>query len=316
MGRENMTEDRRRKPVQKKKKKRGHVAIPFLLAFLLAIGGIGGVAWYLFGKLDGGDNIQIMQSSNKKPTSDQDFTLLLVLDEPGATEQHTFLIARVRPSEREIMFVGMPSNMLSFVDGRQDTLAGFYEKGGIQQAEAAIINEANIDPDRYMIFNSESFQKICNIFAGAYYDVPNGLNGFTDSAEAQYLGPAQMEKLITYPMFEQGEMQRSTVAADLICEMINQTDYDRICASMDSHFKTMINMVKTDISAIDYSDMKSALKYMYTYGNNIAVFRVATGSMQKEDDVFILDSNFYQGVEEFFIPAEDTTLAPNETTEE
>ncbi len=301
---------------KKKKKKKGHVAIPFLLAFLLAIVGIGGVAVYLFRQLGGEETIQKLQNDIQKPTSDSDFTLLFVLDEPSAAEPLTFMIARVRPGEREVMFLGMPDNMLSVVDGRQDTLAGFYSNGGIQKAEAAILNEAGIETDRYIILDSASFQKICNIFAGAYYEVPKGTKGFTDSTEAQYLGPAQMEKLITYPLFEQGELQRSAVTADVICEMINQTDYGRIVASMDSNFKTLINMMETDISAIDYNDMKSALKYMYTYGNSIGVFRIATGNVNEQDDVFILDSNFYNGVAEFFEPAQETTLSTSAETEE
>lgn len=300
--------------MEKKKKKKGHVAIPFLLAFLLAIVGIGGIAMYLFGLMGGDDSIQKMGGTIKKPTSENDFTLLFVLDEPDNYESLTFLIARVRPGEKEVMLVGMPDNMLSIVDGRQDTLSGFYKTAGIKKVQEAILNETQIATDRYIILDSEGFQKICNIFAGAYYEVPANTQGFTDSAEPQYLGPSQMEKLITYPLFEQGELQRSAVTADLICEMLNQTNYERILGSMDSNFKTLINMMDTDISAVDYSEAKDSLRYMYTYGSSIGVFRIATGTLNKADDVFILDSNFYAGVEEFFVPAEETTLAAAEAS--
>lgn len=285
-----------------KKKKKGHVAIPFLLAFLLAILGIGGIAMYLFKQLDDdGNGIQKMPGTLTKPTSASDATLLFILDEPKKPEPLTFMLARIRPSEKEIVLIGLPDNMISVVDGRQDTLSGFYSNGGVQQVEAAILNETQIETDRYIIINSEGFQKICNIFGGAYYQVPKGLVGFTDSAEPQYLGPSQIEKLIGYPMFEQGEIQRSAVCGDLISEMINQTDYARIVSSMDNNFKTLVNMMETDISAIDYNDEKDALKYMYTYGGStIATFRIATGTIEPQSDVFILDSGFYNGVAEFF----------------
>lgn len=285
-----------------KKKKKGHVAIPFLMAFLFAILGIGGIAMFLFDKLDGdNDTIQKMPGTISKPTAEHDATLLFILDEPKNPEPLTFLLARIRPSEKEIVLIGLPDNMISIVDGRQDTLSGFYSNGGVQQVEQAILHETQIETDRYIILNSEGFQKICNIFAGAYYQVPTGLIGFTDSTEPQYLGPSQMEKLIVYPLFEQGEIQRSALCADLISEMINQTDYDRIVASMDSNFKTLINMMETDISAIDYNDEKAALKYMYNYGGStIATFRIATGKIEPESDVFILDSNFYDSVADLF----------------
>ncbi len=295
-----------------KKKKKGHVAIPFLLAFLLAILGVGGVATYLFRLLDSdGNGIQKMQGSITKPTSASDMTLLFILDEQSDPEPLTFMLARVRPGEKEIVLIGLPDNMLSIVDGRQDTLSGFYSNGGVQQVKSAIKNETQIEADRYIIINSEGFQKICNIFGGAYYQVPKGLVGFTDSSEPQYLGPFQMEKLLVYPMFEQGELQRSALCGDLISEMINQTDFDRIVSSMDNNFKTLVNMMETDISAIDYNDEKDALKYMYTYGDsNIATFRIATGTVEPESDVFILDSGFYEGVREFF--EETNTTEPKE----
>lgn len=296
--------------MEKRKKKRGHVAIPFLVAFLLAIVGIGAVAMYLFSQLDGNDGgIQQMNSSNRKPGSDSNFTLLFVLDEADDHEPLTFLLARVRPGEKDVMFVGLPENMLSVVDGRQDTLSGFYSNGGIQTVKTAIANETNITADRYIILNSEGFQKICNIFGGAYYQVPSGTKGFTDSAEPQYLGPPQIEKLITYPMFDQGEIERSALTADLMCEMLNQTNYDRISSSMDANFKTLINMMQTDISSIDYSDHASDIKYMYKYSNSLGVFRIASGDLDEESDVFVLDSSFYDGVAEFFEDTEENAAA-------
>ena len=288
------------------KAKKGHVAIPFLLAFLLGIIGIGGVAMYIFNQISSGDNIQKMPSSVVKPTAEDNSTLLFVLDEPNDTSPLTFMIARILPADKRIMLLSLPSNMLSIVDSKQDTLEGFYKTGGIQSVMDAIESEAKIKTDRYVILNSDSFQKICNIFAGVYYQIPVGTQGFADSSEAQYLGPSQIEKLITNPFFEKGESQRSSIVADVICEMINQTDYDRIVASMDSNFRTLINMMNTDISSIDYSNNKNALKFMYTYGSKICTFRLATGTTS-EDNIFVLNSDFYDSIEEFF---------RDETTEE
>lgn len=300
--------------MEKKRKKKGHVAIPFLLAFLLSMIFIGGFAIYLFGMLgDDDDEILKMNSNIKKPTAESNMTLLLVLDEEEDPRPLTFLIARVRPAEKEIMLVSLPSNMLSVVDGRQSTLEEFYNNGGVRQAQEAIAFETGISTDRYIILDSAAFQKLANIFGGVYYEVPAGTGGFTESSEPQYLGPAQMEKLMTYPLFENGEMQRSVVTADLITEMINQTDYDRIVSSMDGNFKTLINMMDTDISAIDYNNHKDALKYMYTYGSKLAEFRIAMGGSQEEnEDVFILDGGFYESVAEFFVDTEEETAETEE----
>ena len=281
------------------KAKKGHVAIPFLLAFLLGIVGIGGIAFYLFNQLNAKDDTRSMVSSVTKPTEADNMTLMFVLDEPSDASPLTFMAARVLPADKKIILISIPSNMLAIVDGRQDTLTNFYKTGGIQSAMNAIQNEAGIYADRFIILNSESFQKICNIYAGVNYQIPLGTQGFADSSEPQYLGPAQIEKLITNPFFENGESERSAIASDVISEMINQTDYDRIVASMDSNFRTLINMMNTDISSIDYSNEKTALKYMYSSGSRLCTFRLATGSTSS-DGVFVLDSDFHESISEYF----------------
>lgn len=285
------------------KKKTGHVAIPFLIALLLGIVCIGGVAMYVFNHI-GLDEVDIkeMQSSIKKPTEEDNMTLLFVLDEKENTSlPTTFLIARVLPGEKRLMLLSFPETMLAVVDGKQDTLTGFYHNNGIRAVESAIENEAGIATDRYIILDSEGFQKICDIFAGVDYVVPiHNVPGFEDSSKPQHLGPAQMEKLITYPFFDQGEVERNALTADIIAEMINQTDSERIVASMDLNFRTLINMMETDITSIDYSNEESALKYMYKYGNSIASFRIVTGEVSESGDVFLLDSNFYSSVSELF----------------
>ncbi|MBR1554551.1 MAG: LCP family protein [Oscillospiraceae bacterium] len=293
-----------------RKQKKGHVAIPFLLAFLLGIVGIGGIAMYLFNQLSAKEDIRSIPSSVVKPTEADNMTLMFVLDEASDASPLTFMAARVLPAQKKIILVAFPSNMLAIVDGRQDTLSSFYKTNGIQGAMNAIQNEAGVYADRYIILNSESFQKICNIFAGVNYQIPLGTQGFADSEEVQYLGPSQIEKLITNPFFKNGESERSAIASDVISEMINQTDYDRIVASMDSNFRTLINMMNTDISSIDYSNEKSALKYMYTYGSRICTFRLATGSTSS-DGMFVLDSDFQESISEYF--GQQSAAVPAET---
>lgn len=286
-----------------KKKKKGHVAIPFLLTLLLGILVIGGVAMVVFDKIGlNNENIIEWNSTVKKPTAEDNMTILFVLDEPSDPSPVTFLVARLLPADKKAVFFSYPANMLALVDDKSDTLAGFYADGGVKNAEAAIENESGVHIDRYVVMHSDGFQKICSIFGGVYFLCPTGVKGFADSTTPQYLGPPQMEKLVTYPFFEKGEIDRSANTADMITEMVNvsDTDRERLLAAMDTNFKTIINMVDTDITSVDYNDHKNALRYMWTYGKTIASFRIVTGDPGEEEDVFLLSNNFYKTVEEFF----------------
>ena len=293
---------------KKKKKKTGHVAIPFLIALLLGIVGIGGVAMFVFKKLNAnnGPEIKEMATSVTKPTAEDNMSLLFVLDEKDNSSlanatQLTFVVVRVLPAEKKMVFLSFPENMLAVVDGRNDTLANFYRNSGIQATKAAIEDQAGIAVDRYMILDSEAFQKICNIYGGVYYAVPTGTIGFVESKDPQYLGPPQIEKLITYSIYEQGEIQRTAITSDVLAEMINLTDKERIVASMDSNFRALVNKcVDTDITSVDYSNEKNAIKYMYNYGNTIASFRMVTGQMGENSDVFMISDNFQRSVADIF----------------
>lgn len=299
-----------------KKKKSGHVAIPFLLTLLLGIVGIGGIATYLFNKIGlNKDHIIEWNSAVKKPTAADNMTVLFILHEEADPKPVTFLTARLLPEQKKIVFFSYPANMLALVDGKQDTLEGFFNTGGAEMVETAIENESGIHTDRYAIVGSEGFQKICNIFGGVYFVVPSGIKGFAETNTPQFLGPTQMEKLVTYPFFEGGEIDRSSMTADMITEMVNVSDSDRerILASMDSNFKNVINLMETDITAADYNEHKSALRYMFTYGKTICSFRIVTGTPGEDEDIFILSDTFYNSVKEFFAEApEVVTIAPEE----
>ena len=301
---------------KKRKKKKGHVAIPFLLTLVLGIVVLGGIAMYLFTHLGINQERTVEWNSTVvKPTAADNMTILFVLHEEEDPKPLTFMVARLLPGQKHILFISFPENMLAVVDGRQDTLSGFFNSGGIVSVEKALESEAGIHIDRYSILGSEGFQKICDIYGGVYYRVPSGIKGFEDTMSPQFLGARQIEKLMTYPFFKQGESERCATAADLMTTMINVTDSDkeRLLASMDTNFKQLINKMETDITAKDYNEHKSALRYMFTYGKNVGMFRLVTGEPGKESDVYLLSSDFYRTVQEYFEkPAEVVTVASEE----
>ncbi len=289
--------------MDKKKRKGGYVAIPFLVAFLIGIVCIGGIAMMIFQSIRPTDNtVHEMEGSVWVPDESYNFTVLFVLDEETDPCPLTFLTARFLPAEKKILLISMPSNMLTVVDGKQYTLAESYKKGGISMTEQAIANETGITIDRYAVFDSSAFQKLCNIFGGVMYVLPSGMEGFTDSSEAQYFGPSKMEKIITYPLFTQKEVQRSAVASDLICDMINQADEERLISNMDLNFRSMVNLMETDISSIDYDSMKKALQYLFKYGSDVAEFRIMTGT--SADNKFVLAANFRDQIAPYFAEPE------------
>lgn len=176
------------------------------------------------------------------------------------SEPYTFLLMRSAPVHKQITFIGLPSDMS--VGGK--TMKETYTGSGASVLCKETGSALNVEIDRYMVLDTEAFQKLCNIFGGANFVVPGGVKGFPSSAGEQYLGPQQMEKLISYGGFS-GETQRISTAASLITAMVNQANGERIADNLDNTFDTLVNMTETDISALDYQEMKYGIKFLLKF---------------------------------------------------
>lgn len=231
-------------------------------------------------------------------------------------EPYTFMIMRSMPVHKQIVFIGLPDNMLA---GQQNKpLTEIYESGGGADVKAAAEFSLEIPIDRYMVFDSDSFQKLCNVMGGVNFAVPGNIDGFKKSDGLQYLSPDQIEKIVSYGGFGGGEIQRISTAASLITAMTNQTSGARIADNLDNTFEVMVNATDTDISALDYQQEKYAVKFLMKYSDpsddetvsDRAKFLTPSGT--QTSDKFILDTQFIDDIAQYFVV--ETTSSQQEET--
>lgn len=244
-------------------------------------------------------------------------------EEEAKPKKYTFMLMRSMPVDKQMVFIGLPDNMLA---GEQNkTLAEIYEESGGGELKSAAESSLEVPIDRYMIFDSKSFQKLCNILGGVNFAVPGNIDGFKKSDGLQYLSADQIEKIISYGGFGGGEVQRVSTATSLITAMINQTSGSRIADNLDNTFETMVNSTETDISALDYQQKKYALKFLLKYSDpsddetvsKRAKFITPFGTQTSES--FILDVSFLEEIKPYFTvettepqseQAQESTLKP------
>ena len=213
-----------------KKKRSGSIAIPFLLTFLISLIIIGGITMIIYDKIDS-DNSSLLTMNNEAGSlSDSDsHTILFVLDLSDSTDvpdegsdsssseessddeetydwevseeeeeeiypkQYTFMLMRSMPVHKQMVFIGLPENMIA---GEQNkTISEIYKSGGAAEVKAAAEFSLEIPVDRYMVFESESFQKLCNIMGGVNFALPGKIEGFSQTDGLQYLGPVSYTHL-------------------------------------------------------------------------------------------------------------------------
>ena len=229
------------------------------------------------------------------------------------------MVMRSQPIDKKITFMGIQSDMLAGEENKP--VEDIYLSGGNSEVKTAIEYTLGIQIDRYMNFDSESFKKICNILGGATFAVPSGISGLPQSDGEQYLSPDQMEKIISFGGYSGGETQRISTASSLITAMLNQTSGNRISENLDNSFETIINMVESDISAVDYNDRKYAIKFMLKYSDpddsesrsTRAQFITPDGTQSNEG--FIVDNYFTEDIKAYFEEYNPNQSDENTTSE-
>lgn len=268
-----------------KNKKVGSIAVPYLITIFVGILIIGGGTFFFlrhFGILGGEKELSEPSPRDIATTTYQDnHTVLFILDEPSQKCSTTFVVMRSIPKDKKLIFMSIPSNTISLVDGEQKGIKSCYEQGGAGEAVAFAETVLGIDIDRYMKLDSDSYVKICDILGGVTYPISEDIAGFNGDGSEQYLNSEQIDKLTTYALFRGGEYERSYTASSLVARMINQSDLVRVSDSLDNSFNSLVNMTDTDITAVDYKKYKTAIKTMLERGNSKSI---ATGLVLDGDD--------------------------------
>lgn len=236
-------------------------------------------------------------------------------EEEIAPKPYTFVLMRSVPVDKQMIFTGLPDNMIAGEDSR--SLADIYESDGAAELKAACEYTLEVPVDRYMVFNTTSFRKMCNIMGGVEFAVTKDIGSIKQSAGMQYLGAEQIEDVITFGGYG-GEIQRVSTVSSLLAAMANQTSGTRIADNLDNTFNLMVNSNDTDISALDYQEHKYAIKFMLKYSDpdenetvsDRAEFLTPFGTQTK--DKFVLDTAFLDEISQYYVTTVEATEALTE----
>lgn len=267
-------------------KKSGHIAVPFLLTIFFGLLIIGGGAYGIYRYFGFGQSAPLDKPTPRAAatvTAEDDHTILLILDEPEQKCSSTFVLMRSKPLEKRVLFFGIPTNTISIIDGQQEHIKNSYDRGGAQSAVNFVNQTFGITVDRYIKFTPEAFRKVCDVLGGVTYFVEPDIAGFKKDGGEEYLNSNQIETFITYPMFNGREVQRAYMASSVLSAMLNQTDGKRVADNFKTSFDSIINMVTTDITAVDYKNRQYAIRNMLENGTSIANFIVIEGETSNDD---------------------------------
>lgn len=250
------------------KKKSGHIAIPFLATLFIGLIIIGGGAMVLMKYLNREEPLTEAPGKDVKVvTEEENHTVLLMLSTPEQECKSTFMLMRSMPKDKRILFIGIPSNTIAVIDGKQQSLEGAFNEDKKGAKAANFVEEVfGIPVDHYMTFNSDAFRRVCDMTGCvSAFPVDIQFSGFKGDGSRQNLSSEQIETYATYPMFTGGEPERAFKAAALMQYMVNGADARAVADHLETNFDQMINHsgVSTNITRADYNRVKHAVKYMF-----------------------------------------------------
>lgn len=299
------------------KKKKGRIAVPYIVTIIISLIIIGGAALFIYNYFELGREEELPELVGGTSTSityDDSHTVLLILDTPEEASPQTFVLMRSVPMNKTLMLVGIPANTVGSSGGRQMRLNEIYTNSGAAGTMDFLEQILDVDIDRYMKFDPDSLIEITDIFGGVTYTPEVKIPGIGEAGTEKILNGKQIERYITFSSFPDGEMQRAFNTGSILAAMVNQTDGQRIADNLDLYFNTVINMVDTNVTAVDYKNYKTAIKYMFEKGTAIAKYSYMTG--QTSGDDFYVDKEFCESFREeyFTAPEEKTSSEAPETT--
>ncbi len=277
-------------------------AVTFLLLALILMA----LVLYLYPK----DAFFKPRSSTITPTSiyipkeEERLTLLLIGNDGTDAPPGSYMLLHFDPVSGKIPVVVLPPETLVKNGNREETLASVYRFGGSRLVKQAVADTLMIPIDRYARFDLATFSKLVELVGSVDYQVPQALSYKGDgmdiqlNAGLQHLSGDDIANIIRYPVYEGGESERCTKAADLVCSIINQRLNIALSTQIDDIFKTVVNMVDTDVAYIDYETRKDAAEMLTKLSIEPATPIPMEGKYNLDETAFTLSAGTMQTISE------------------
>lgn len=197
------------------------------------------------------------------PTLEGSATFLLVCSDDDSKYLHHAAIANVSLGEGKIRIYTLDAEDVVQANGFNGSLSKHLSHGGMVQLRSAVESLTGVTVSRYIRATDSSFKGLIKIFGGVPCNVKEKVRysvdgvGYIIEKGEQTLTPDISYKYMYY-LSQRNENKPETMSgflSDMLCAFLTQENY----AKADKIFKSLVNILDTDISAFDFSNNKVSL---------------------------------------------------------
>ncbi len=222
-------------------------------------------------------------------------------------------LIRVLPDEGDILIVPVPSTTLATVGSMSGTMSALFESGGMDYLITAVESVFDIECDSYIKITNDGWRSLVEYTGGVTsYSFPEELyyrNEDTDELTSFSAGPANrtlwgddIRRIITYPLYSNGEQTRISVIGELSVSLINSaftTHAEDIKVNLQNIFNTIFNNSDTDITTRSFETMRPAYEHLLDTETTPATYRLPRGTWDG-NDFFTPSEEFKTELKEYF----------------
>ncbi len=143
--------------------------------------------------------------------------------------------------------------------------------GGTAQLVLAVEKYSGIKIDKYVRSTDSKFKSIINYVGGIEINVEKQIDIRTPELTAVIAkGPQTMtgDIMLKYiRCFEKDHIKQAEIIADMIEQKLTSTNLSKA----DSYYKKIINLTESDISVVDFADMKRSFRALLYDTNSVSV---------------------------------------------
>lgn len=230
-------------------------------------------------------------------------------------------LVHVMPDALSVRIVPVSPYTYSSVSGTEGTIEYLFDTGGISYLKLAVENAFGITCDKYIKITNDGWKSFVDYLGGTsaysfpqtiYYknEATGEITSFSQGAATRTLYGDDIRRIITYPLYDNGNATRVQVAGELSAALVNSAcsyNSGSVVGNIQSIFNVLYNNSDTDITSRSFADVRAAYEYLISESKSPATYRVPTGTWDQRG-YFFVDEAFKADIQTYFELAEESSV--------
>ena len=222
-------------------------------------------------------------------------------------------LLRVLPDILSVRVVPISPMIYTSVGGTEGTLISLLDIGGINYLVSGVENAFGVECDKYIKIDNDGWKSLVEYLGGTssyifpqdiYYknEATGEITSFSQGQTTRTLWGDDIRRIMTYPLYDNGNETRAQVVGELSTALINSacsTNSGAIVSNMQSIFNAIYNNSDTDITSRSFSDVREAYAFLVQNSKSPASYRMP-GGVWNERGYFTVNESFKTEILEYF----------------